>query len=502
MSRGKKIRKSDLRLESGISEISENIENYLLGGGKNPWEDSISSLPYDLNPEIKFQIVKLCEEENLEEISRRLHIPIDTLKEWIKELSEHGRTEIFKMHRVKLNNLPRSKKVEILGEVAREGLEKVLAKYGMQRKCITTWTNKIRSTGIKGFISKLGNNSGRNRVFSKEEKMRIIGEMEEHGNIAICTKYDLSDSTIERWKGRYKHFGNRGLESVDSSGKRVKMDYSQEIKYEVIQNTECKGIRDTTLNYGIANNCVKTWKRQLDKWGYEKFMKGDVYEIKRREKNKEKKGRESNLQGVDLLATCGLFGGNIHYLGGGSASEEKKEEIEVNIESYKPEEYKNIKNRNSLDIATPTNISSTQYSEGGDEYKYLDQIYGTISTLNNQGQQLTTINHPLQSPHPIDITSNSQISLNNQIQIPPIYSTQQPISERELPENKKDLKYEDQDPHFHYISYQQNVQSLLDDVRKILPPIIYKKYKSVIQILSQRYIKPSFDMANAKITID
>ena len=517
----KKVNKSDKKLVKHINNISESVEQYLQRS-RTPWESSISSLPFDLNPEIKLQIIKLCGENNLQEISKKLQIPIYTLKEWISEYKDMNLEEILKKHRIKLNNLPRAKKVELLGEVSINGLEKVLAKYGMKKNTLKSWTKKINSTGIKRFISKIGRNSGSNRIFSKEEKIQIIGEMERYGSMKISNKYDLSDSTIDRWKGRYKLFGLKGLEPLDHNGKRVKMEYSQNIKYEAIQNTDKNGMKDTVLNFGIAHSCVKTWKRQLEKYGYDKFINGEVYDEMRKvqisKKLEKKKGKERVLEGVELLATCGLFG-SVNIEDFPWKGSQNKLNIEEQCENISNEKY-NI----SVDGGSCNNISGTKSedellshivdTQGQDQismdldlslaennsqksHEYIDNNICGMLSKEEEWKNLDTnyINESIQNI--LLHTQNSEIIEDNQ---PPYKDLNKCRDHMITGMQGQNMKIEDEEDKLNYANYENKVESLLAEVKKVVPPLIFKKYKSVMQILFDTYIKPSFDINVAKIT--
>lgn len=49
------------------------------------------------------------------------------------------------------------------------------------------------------------------RVFSVEQKMRILREAEQGGKLATCRKYEIAQSLYYRWKNKFDHQGIDGL---------------------------------------------------------------------------------------------------------------------------------------------------------------------------------------------------------------------------------------------------------------------------------------------------
>jgi len=56
------------------------------------------------------------------------------------------------------------------------------------------------------------------RVFSADEKMQIIREVEEFGTTATCRKYDLVSSLFYKWKSQ---FNDKGIDGMQGQYHRV-----------------------------------------------------------------------------------------------------------------------------------------------------------------------------------------------------------------------------------------------------------------------------------------
>ena len=56
-----------------------------------------------------------------------------------------------------------------------------------------------------------------NRKFTPEERLSILQEAQQEGNVEVCRKYNLSPSLLSKWKQRYL---NKGIEGLKSQYKR------------------------------------------------------------------------------------------------------------------------------------------------------------------------------------------------------------------------------------------------------------------------------------------
>lgn len=50
------------------------------------------------------------------------------------------------------------------------------------------------------------------RVFSSEQKMEVLREVEQHGMVATCRKYEIAQSLYYQWKRKFDQHGIDGLQ--------------------------------------------------------------------------------------------------------------------------------------------------------------------------------------------------------------------------------------------------------------------------------------------------
>jgi len=83
------------------------------------------------------------------------------------------------------------------------------------------------------------------RILSKEEKLAIINEVEQSGNITqVIRKYGIGYSLFYKWKHRYIAEGINGLEprNRSKSNSRIGIYSSKEIDMMQVENQRLKKI--------------------------------------------------------------------------------------------------------------------------------------------------------------------------------------------------------------------------------------------------------------------
>ena len=97
------------------------------------------------------------------------------------------------------------------------------------------------------------------RVFTAEQKMEVIREVEQNGMVATCRKYDIAQSLYYRWKRQFDQHGIDGLQGqyhrvdpelkeLEKENERLKKIIAKqalelEVKSELLKKTQFRGKR-------------------------------------------------------------------------------------------------------------------------------------------------------------------------------------------------------------------------------------------------------------------
>ena len=511
------------------SSASQIVTSYLNSG--QIVYSSFRNLPCEINPRIKFEIVKLSIENTPEAVSEKLQIPLSIIKEWKNEC-KGGLEELRWKHKQRTNKLTRREKVEILAEVANMGIKRIAIKYGLGRTCIKGWEDRVRVTGVNSFLEKKQGNFNKNKIYSVEEKQHILKEVGILGKQQVAYKYDIGVKTIEVWIGKYNFFGEEGLKSLNDIGKRVKMEFPQESKLEAVQYHAEHGLSETVNRYGITNGCLGTWKRQIENMGVEVFLKGkECWE----KPHKSSSAQRIQDKGINLLHECGLFGKDLLPNARVDAPDisdvaQRRHAIpplpSITQGGLKYDKYGAPVEANSLEIApTPQVLPRADQVDTEEEHDNL--------IFNNSNSSLETKPETLFIDTSSHILNTGDNILNNYLgdvniklsgeekdeeEIPPSSSINicLPVKERlrQLPLDpydpdgikstellgkrptldQGDLEGLNLEAKGKKNKYLQTVQLMLKHAKEVFPPPIFKKFKLEIEAVANKYISLSFNL--------
>ena len=417
--------------------------------------EKLQNQPCDLNPKIKIDIIKLCIETKINLVSKKLKIPIQILEAWHKEYEELGETELLMQHKANINQLKESQKLEILTEVAIEGIDKVSAKYGIMNIILKDWGRKIRSLG-KGYSKREIATAKANKYFTKEEKIKILEEAELNGKLETARKYELNWKTLDIWAGKLNIFGVAGLQSTNGEGTPKYLNMTQQLKYKAVQYFKTHGMEATTQKFGTSSGCLYKWNRLIDNLGEEQFMRGYRGFGKKRASTKKKE----EYGGKDILASCGLFQG-MQTLSNCDEIHDNS-----NIDNY---------------LLKPINI--------GNDSKYR-HIYPDPTDIHNTTyDKITTFSHVVEKQEPIssNISSDDLLPQVNNINMESNEHINTECPPNKTPVNINSLAI-DYDHHTNILKprdapeqedfeYMRKVKLLLKEVKKILPLPIFTSFK-------------------------
>ena len=253
---------NSIKKERKKNKASRIVASYLEYGYNPP--AILQDFPCEISPKIKIEILKLCEENSVESISKKMQIPINLLKEWNREYIKLGREKMLKAHTTKACIMPRYKRVEIIAEVATHGISKIAAKYGFHKRTIKFWEDQIRALGIEKYLSKHKSNSNKNKKFSMEEKMNILEELKNCGKMEISLKYDVTMKTLDSWIGKFNYYGIEGLQTISQEGVQSRSIHPPEFKLDAVQFRKKNGLVATCQKFGTSCSNINNWQKQID----------------------------------------------------------------------------------------------------------------------------------------------------------------------------------------------------------------------------------------------
>ena len=251
-------------LADKTSTISTIDDPHKINNKINEFEEVYKTSKYRfLDPETKIKIIKLCENSDVNTIANSLNISIQIIQSWIEDFSRNGEKIIYKKHQNMIRHMSRLEKVEILEEAGEE-VNKTAQKYGIKATTLKDWEKKIKLLGREKFISKQQGFNGGMKCYKKEEKLQILDELANNGLIPTCEKYDIDRESLEAWKGRLNFFGEEGLDLISDRAKRNRLDYPHEAKKEALEYYKRYGLRETRLKFGVRKKALQNWHRQLN----------------------------------------------------------------------------------------------------------------------------------------------------------------------------------------------------------------------------------------------
>ena len=494
----------------------------------------VNSLPAELNPEIKVEILNLSKEYELTTIATKLNIPLKMLHAWNMQYLEVGEREFVRLNRAKNNGLTRAQKVQILGEVENIGMKNASTKYGIHKNAIKSWERKISCIGIQRFLEKIKINSvGNNKKFCRAEKLRILRECEEEGRGETAIKYDVTEHIIDAWKGRLNYFGEKALEC---NGYAARVKFTQEMKARVVESYKEIGVNQTTRTYGATRGCIYNWKKQIDQKGLQAFLQDEPVEERVFSSSNRVPVKKVSLDNSNLLSQCGLFrdysygqqllpqGEGEHIFGvrvkvNGEEEELRSKrdmpgEININIDSTaqitvhseplfpsiieNPEGHKRATEGDLGRVGGEFGISSSSSlkifsNEPVEKDIGIIPINKEIIPMKALGEKETDISIST-STNKLSASQIIDKEICEEVKIPPIcerIEVQIPsvvCSSSEVNGERNTMRVP-----LHYI---QKRKLFLKEIEELLPPIMFRKFKAEFKGILHTYVKPVLLLCN------